>query len=106
MPDTLAPSHCLESSVKAGSAAAKAEASKTAKYADIARHYSFVPLVFETLGAWGKQCSEFIQNLGLRITLVTGDKKEPSYLRQRLSIAIQRGNAIACRGTLPSGPIE
>ena len=99
-PDTLAASHLAESAVLAGSAAAKAEAAKTAKYMEIAITHAFVPLAFETLGAWGVQCQRFVSELGRRITLITGDTRETSYLKQRLSIAVQRGNAIACRGTL------
>jgi hypothetical protein len=100
-PDTLAPSHVNVSAQKAGSAATQAEVSKTAKYAEIALTHTFVPLAFETLGTWGQQCKDFICELGRRITRVTGDTKETAYLKQRLSIAIQRGNAVACRGTLP-----
>ena len=99
-PDTLAASHLAESAVRAGSAAAKAEVAKTAKYAEIAITHAFVPLAFESLGAWGVQCQQFVCELGRRITIITGDTRETSYLRQRLSIAVQRGNAIACRGTM------
>ena len=67
---------------------------------EIAITHAFVPLAFETLGAWGVQCQRFVSELGRLITLITGDTRETSYLRQRLSIAVQRGNAIACRGTL------
>ena len=48
----------------------------------------------------GVQCQQFVFELGRRITVITGDARETSYLRQRLSIAVQRGNAIACRGTM------
>ena len=96
-PDTLAASHLAESAVRAGPAAAKAEVAKTAKYAEIAVTHAFVPLAFETLGAWGVQCQKFVSELGWRIAIITGDTRETSYLRQRLSIAVQRGNAIACR---------
>jgi hypothetical protein len=99
-PDTLAASHLAESAVRAGSAAAKAEVAKTAKYVEIAITHAFVPLAFESLGAWGVQCQQFVSELGRRITIITGDTRETSYLRQRLSIAVQRGNAIACRGTM------
>jgi len=44
--------------------------------------------------------TEFVTELGRRLTLVSGDGRETFYLRQRLSIAIQRGNAIACLGSL------
>jgi hypothetical protein len=100
VPDTLAPSHLRATAVCAGAAAASSEALKTAKYADIAPTHSFIPLAFETLGAWGHQAQLFIAQLGRRMTVVTGDRRETSFLRQRISIAIQRGNALACTGTL------
>ena len=33
--------------------------------------------------------------------MVTGDHREMAFFRQRLSVAIQRGNAIACRDSMP-----
>jgi hypothetical protein len=98
--DTVAPSHVSDSALRACSAAAKAEAQKIQKYASIALTHTFIPLAFETLGAWGSQSEEFVRDLGRRLVEKTGDKMEPSYLRQRLSMAIQRGNAVACRGTM------
>jgi len=106
VPDTLAPSHVDDSARSAGAAALKAEASKTTKYSELSRSYAFVPLVFETLGTWGPQCTSFIRELGRRLTCVTGEKMEATYLRQRLSIAIQRGNGVACRGSLPQDSTE
>ena len=46
-------------------------------------------------GAWCEAGSNFFDDLGNRISDVTGDCNETAYLYQRLSIAIQRGNA-AC----------
>ncbi len=99
--DTLAPSHVGDSAQRSASAATKAENSKITKYRDIALTHAFVPLAFETLGSWGPECRSFVAELGRRLTVMTGDVRETSYLKQRLSIAIQRGNAIACSGTLP-----
>jgi len=98
--DTVAPSHVSDSALRACSAATKAEAQKIQKYASIALTHTFIPLAFETLGAWGSQSEEFVRDLGRRLVEKTGDRMEPSYLRQRLSMAIQRGNAVACRGTM------
>ena len=103
--DTLASSHVTDSAQRAGSAAAKAEAMKTAKYRDLAVTYAFIPVAFETLGSWGSECRSFVSELGRRITLVTNEAKETMYLKQRLSIAIQRGNAIACQGTFPQNSL-
>ena len=93
-------SHLAETAVRAGSAAAKAEVEKTAKHAEIAIPHTFVQLAFKSLRAWGVQCQQFVSELGRRITIITGDTRETSYFRQRLSTAVQRGNAIACRGTM------
>jgi len=101
-PDTLAQSHVQECAANAGAAAAKAEVAKTAKYAALSATHEFVPLAFETLGAWGGQAQQFVENLGRRIAGITGDIRETAFLRQRLSIAIQRGNALSIRGTLGS----
>ena len=99
-PDTLAQSHVQGSAVCAGAAAAKAEASKIAKYTEISTTHVFIPLAFETLGAWGEQARNFISDLRRRLMAITGDMRETDFLRQRLSIAIQRGNALSIRGSL------
>ncbi len=49
--DMLAQSHVRDCAVKAGAAAAKAKASKSAKYAAISATHEFMPLAFKTLGA-------------------------------------------------------
>jgi hypothetical protein len=99
-PDTLAPSHVQASATNAGAAAAKAETSKNAKYSSFATTHIFIPLAFETFGAWGEQAQRFVSDLGKRVSAVTGDVRESMYLRQRLSLAIQRGNALSLRGTM------
>ena len=52
-PDTLAQCHLQASVGCAGAAAAKAEATKVAKYAALSSTHVFVPLAFETLGEGG-----------------------------------------------------
>jgi len=83
-PDTLAPTNITRAS---GSGRSKKD-----------RQVLSNCIRFETLGAWGEQATEFIWELGRRLTLVSGDGRETFYLRQRLSIAIQRGNAIEAWG--------
>ena len=100
-PDTLAPSHLAQTSLAAGSAAQAAEAAKRLKYAGLGTGYSFHPVAIETLGAYGKDASDLVSELGGRLTALTGDPRSLAFLRQRLSIALQRGNAAAIRGTLP-----
>ena len=53
------------------------------------------------LRPWGRsQAKAFVAQLGRRITRFTGDVRETDFLRQRLSVAIQRGKALAIRGSL------
>jgi len=42
---------------------------------------------------------ELVQEIGRRITLVTADSRETVFLFQRLSIALQRGNAVSFLST-------
>lgn len=103
-PDTLAPSHLNQSAIAAGSAAEGAEAIKMTKYRELADapEYSFVPIAIETLGAWGVAAQDFARELGGRLTAITGDPRETSWFKQRMDIAVQRGNAAAVLGTVPS----
>ena len=45
--------------------------------------------------AWNQMAVELVQEIGRRITLVTEDSRETVFLFQRLSIALQRGNAVS-----------
>jgi len=85
---------------EAGSAAANAEIRKCHKYQDIICGVDFVPVAIETSGAWGKQAIGLIKEIGRRIAAITYDNRATSFLRQRLSIAVQRGNATCVLGTL------
>ena len=49
----------------------------------------------ETLGGFGPESIDFIQEIGAKIAAKTGDKRASAFLRQRLGIAIQIGNAVA-----------
>ena len=99
-PDTLAPSHVHQSSVSAGSSAAASESVKLGKYAALAVDHEIVPIAIETLGTWGCLGLAFVNELGKRIASVSGDQRATVFLKQRLSLAVQRGNAAAILGTL------
>ena len=87
----------------AGSAAVKAEANKRQKYVELANSgdYIFTPIAVETLGAWGPSALAICAEIGGRIAARTGDPRATSFLRQRMDIAVQRGNAAAVVGTFP-----
>ena len=92
--DTYARSHLMNSALTPGSAATAAEKAKRSKYVDIATRHIFEPIAVETTGIYGQTTRSFIRDLGQRIAAATGDKRETSFLQQRIGIAIARGNAM------------
>ena len=94
-PDTVAPSHIQQSAGAAGATAEHAALLKKQKYAQLPAAYFFLPIAIETLGALSSEALEFLNVLGGRAIAINGDPRERSFLFQRLSMAVQRGN-IAC----------
>jgi len=99
VPDTFAASHLPATSLTAGAAAEKAASLNTNKYEDLQTTHLFVPIAIETSSCFNQTGLEFITELGNRLKHVTGDKLKLTYLYQRLSIAIQRGNELCFNGT-------
>jgi hypothetical protein len=97
--DTLATSYTNISPVSAGEVAERAAEQKMLKYADLARNYTFVPIALETLGPMNTAGMELVRCIGRRIAAITSDSRETSFLKQRLSVALQRYNAVCFRGT-------
>ena len=58
-----------------------------------------IAVAIETAGTWNQMAVELVQEIGRRITLVTEDSRETVFLFQRLSIALQRGNAVSFLST-------
>jgi hypothetical protein len=97
--DTLAPSYLQSTSVNGGAAAEAADIRKQTKYVQISNNHIFCALAFETLGPINSEGLKFLLELGNRLAKVTGDTRETAYLLQRISIVIQRGNAVAFTGS-------
>ena len=98
-PDTVAPSHRNSTERVAGAAAVSAGATKFAKYVDLNKSYDLVPIAIETFGSWGQHGWELVEWVGSKIAQSTGELRATTFLRQRISIAIQRGNAASVLGT-------
>jgi hypothetical protein len=96
--NTLADSYLSSTSVSACSAAELAAARKEEKYAALSAEHLFVPLAFESLGPIGAKATSFLRELGRRLTSVTDDTRETAFLFQRLSVCLQRFNAVCFRG--------
>ena len=97
--DTLAASNISHSALAAGAAAEKAAERKLQKYTELSACYTFVPVAFETLGPVNSLGAEFIRSIGIRARGSSGDVREGCFLWQRLSMAIQRFNAVCIQGT-------
>ncbi len=106
-PDTFAKSYTLSATSEAGLVAAGAEERKEAKYTSLGSLHCFTPLAIETTGVLGPKSMTFVKELGGRVARVTGDQKSSYYLLQRLSVAVQRGNAASVMGTIhrPADPL-
>ncbi|CAH2217619.1 jg135 [Pararge aegeria aegeria] len=81
--------------------ATSAEQAKRRKYENLDSSFIFVPFGVETLGLWGPEARALFKELSKRVIESTGDPRAGSYLGQRLSLAIQRGNAASILGTVP-----
>ena len=102
-PDTLAPSYVSIASAEAGAVAREAEHRKQAKYCHMEDSHYFVPIAIETLGTMGHEARCFLKELSHRIYLATEDSQAHQNLIQRLSVAVQRGNAAAVLGCIGVG---
>ena len=100
--DTLAPSYLHLSSKKAGAAAELACKRKHDHYTRIkASNFLFAGLTFETLGPWCNETKSFVDEIGKMLIKESGDIRAKKFLYERLSLAIQQGNARSILGTQP-----
>lgn len=105
--DTLAASYSSISSTSSGAVAEAAATRKTAKYTTLVDTYMFVPVAIETLGPLCGEAMSFLRELGRRLSERTEDPRETKFLFQRVSILLQRFNAVAFRASfVEEHPVE
>ena len=100
--DTLAKSYVHTTASTIAGAAELADTRKMSKYLNLSSSYHVIPLAFETMGPMNSSGVEFIRDLGRKMTKQSGDPRETSFLWQRLSISLQRFNAVCFRGCFQS----
>ena len=93
--DTFAQSHLEQSAKDSASAAKSAEDGKRRKYHQIATRYLFAPFSFETTCVFGPSTMMTVNELGRKITKISGESRETLWLKQRLQFAILRGNSLS-----------
>jgi hypothetical protein len=101
VPDTMAQSYRSTAVTGGGCVARQAESKKVTKYAHLLRSYIFTPLAVESMGAFGPLSLSFIHSLGRLISRSSNEPSATTYLFQRISTTIQRGNASLICDTLP-----
>ena len=75
-------------------AAESAAIRKVDKYSALERTHFFQPIAVESLGAMNTSAYPFLNELGQKISAVSGEEREGSYLFQRISVLVQRYNAV------------
>jgi len=99
--DTFAPSYVNASSKQVGYVAKEGEKKKIRHYSDLANQFIFIPIAVETSGVIGKLGLDLIKKIECKIADATNEKRATSFLIQRISIAIQKGNVASILGTIP-----
>ena len=87
---------------ESGMAAGLAARRKKEKYSDLPTAYTFLPIAFENLGTLDSEAADFVSAVGRKISNLSGDRRETSFLFQRLSVILQRYNSILYRDTFHS----
>ena len=84
-----------------GMASERAATRKHSKYSNLKSNYHFVAVAVESFGPWSKEAINLLNKIGSNMIRLTGEPKARHYLFQRMSLAIQRGNAIAVNASIP-----
>ena len=95
----LAASYSRSATAPGSVIAACAEEKKYTKYEDLARDFIVQPVAVESLGGIGPSTLAFLSDLGNRIYATNGNKRAGEFLRQRIGIAVQAGNAACLKET-------
>jgi len=93
----LAESYMNGAAIEAGGAAGF----RIPQGGEICRHtdsrYVFEPIAVETLGVFNSSAGLLLNELGKRISAISGESRNASFLFQRASVLVQRFNAVLLR---------
>ena len=90
----MADSYINDSSRTLGAVAELAATRKEVEYSMLAGTHIFQLLPFESQGPQNASAISFIKDLGHRISQRSGDARKTQFLFQRLSVILQRFNAV------------
>ena len=92
--------------MNSGWAAEQAATRKETKYSGLPPSLLFQPVAFECLGAINSSGLDFISDIGRLTAEISGEPRSIKFLFQRLSLAMQRYNSVAFRGTFSANADE
>jgi len=90
----LAESYIDRAALETGAAAEMTATRIEENYVDLGARYIFEPIAVETLGVFNASARHLLDDLGRRISENTGEARATSFLCQRISILVQRFNAV------------
>ena len=93
--DSFSTSNLYSTILYPGSASSAAEDLKMRKYSQLVTDFEFVPVAVEPSGIIGSAGCSLLTDIGRRISRVTNDPRQMSYIFQQISFAFIRGNALA-----------
>ena len=89
----LADSYTSGAAHEAGATAEVAATRKEAKYAGITGRYLFEPIAVETLGPLNCSARLLMNDIGKKISCMSGEARAAGFLFQRIPVLVQRFNA-------------
>jgi len=93
--------------VNAAATVEAAASRKEVKYSDLhAASYLFQPIAVETLGLINESAVDFLRELGRIVHAISSkfhEEGQTAYLFQRLSVTVQRCDAVILRDSFPPG---
>ena len=102
VPDSFCVSHRPEARKGPGFVVSKAEALKLRKYAHLAASHVFIPFVIDSAGVWGRAADNLVKEIARLIKANCAENRALEFLRQRISLAVARGNARLLSAAFPA----
>ena len=103
---TLAPTYTRVASLAPRAVANLADEQKVTKYEALRNTYLVRAVAFETMGPASDATVRLLKEIGARVAMVTGDRRSGEFLLQRLSLAVQRGNAASVIAAMPGAALQ
>ena len=99
VPDRYAEYHIGSTATKPSAAAHKTAQNKIDKYSKLVSTHIFYPFAIETAGAWHELAIELTREIGRRMTTITEDTRETTFLFQPFPW-LCRGNVVSFHSTM------